>query len=418
MLRELNVNASGFVSVAAPPKPFAQNSIFTSLAPPDRASSSATAGTVPVAPDAAAAELDCIHQRLISLMQGMSAYNAEAAGGGRPDYVTDPSSRQAAVKLHENQLLLSQCAVLNRLQQQSSVPQQLSSESSQSQMSIFAPPQLRMLPDRGPSLRTSVGTSSGSRQASKSSSHTQFKPRAEHAGDHPAATRALPPPAPVRVPWPPAVDTTLVLVEFKRQRVKRCFADGAVEPGRYVMIPGDRGVDCGLVVQCGRYSAATQCLDLASVRTMDSAVVDPATLKGEMLPVLREATAEEVDLLFSTQSAKERLALKRCRELVQRIGLEMHVVDCEYQFDGTKISFYFESECAVDFRCLTKELFRIFNARIWLENVNPAVEVRAPAGTLSRTEKRMLRRSAINSVGAEGHSFPTNPPGTNSDLFF
>ncbi|EPY18119.1 hypothetical protein STCU_10185 [Strigomonas culicis] len=65
----------------------------------------------------------------------------------------------------------------------------------------------------------------------------------------------------------------------------------------------------------------------------------------------------------------------------------MDVVDCEYQFDGNKISFYFEADHTIDFRALTTQLFRIFNARIWLENVNNSVKNTVPKGAISRNDK-------------------------------
>lgn len=185
--------------------------------------------------------------------------------------------------------------------------------------------------------------------------------------------------------------TFMLIVEFKRQRMRRCFSDVHLMPGAYVIVPGDRGLDCGLVIQSGLWNQESSDWAPETVVSMDSEPVDIEDVKGDTTPIIREATAEEVRLLFEEQPCKERLALKTCRELVQNLALPMNVVDCEYQFDGNKVSFYFEAEHPVDFRELTKELYRIFNARIWLENVNPGVAV-VPAGALSRAEKAYFRR--------------------------
>ncbi|CCW70638.1 unnamed protein product [Phytomonas sp. Hart1] len=198
-----------------------------------------------------------------------------------------------------------------------------------------------------------------------------------------------------RISWPPTVSRRIVVVEFKRQRLKRCLSEVAMDPGTYVIVPGDRGYDCGLVVQCGVWNPALDGFEEDTLRTMDDNPISITRMKGDVVTVLREATTEEVHQLYGEQATKERLALKTCRELVQKLELDMTVVDCEYQFDGTKISFYFEASHSIDFRDLNRELFRIFNARIWMENVNNCVKNVIPEGAMSKSDKIQYQSSGL-----------------------
>ena len=164
---------------------------------------------------------------------------------------------------------------------------------------------------------------------------------------------------------------TVAVVEFKRGRMKRYLCSEFVEPAQYVIVDGDRGQDCGLVVCCCVRDA-----DGAVVRdeVMDGVTIDVETIRVERGLVRGIASDEDVCLLHNEIATKEQEALQTCRELVEHMNLPMTVVDCEFQFDRKKISFYFESERPVDFRDLNMELYRIFGVRIWLENQNQQVK--------------------------------------------
>ncbi|EAN80421.1 PSP1 C-terminal conserved region, putative [Trypanosoma equiperdum] len=188
-------------------------------------------------------------------------------------------------------------------------------------------------------------------------------------------------------------DCFILLVEFKCQRMKRCVSSSFITPGQYAIVQGDRGHDCGVVNQCSEWNAEKGCI--VREESFDGNVTNVVRMKGEMGRVLRVATEEEVERLFGEISRNENLALKTCREIVARLGLDMDVVDCEYQFDQQKISFYYEASRSIDFRQLNSELFRIFGVRIWLQNVNNSVKNVVPAGAMSREEKTQYQKSGL-----------------------
>lgn len=82
--------------------------------------------------------------------------------------------------------------------------------------------------------------------------------------------------------------------------------------------------------------------------------------------------------------------MRACRQRCGELGIDIEVIDCEYQFDRKKISFFFDSDRSIDFRELVRDLFKMFGARIWMENINSNVRNVVPAVALSHHQKAAL----------------------------
>ena len=96
-------------------------------------------------------------------------------------------------------------------------------------------------------------------------------------------------------------------------------------------------------------------------------------------PVLRIAT----DADKRRAEANKRLeseAMKVCEQKIKEHGLDMKLVDVEYNFDGTKILFFFTSDGRVDFRELVKDLAAMFKTRIELRQIGVRDEARMLGG--------------------------------------
>lgn len=167
--------------------------------------------------------------------------------------------------------------------------------------------------------------------------------------------------------------STFAFVEFKRGRVRKYASVPDIPPGKYVMVDGDRGQDCGLLVQTIHKVPGRD----DEIVCMEGTNIDDK-LKLEDGRVIRLATEEEVKRLHSVIAAAEILALKTCRERCKELNIEISLVDVEYQYDMKKISFFFDCDHSVDFRSLVRELYRSFGARIWMENINPKVRNSMP----------------------------------------
>jgi len=246
--------------------------------------------------------------------------------------------------------------------------------------------------DYGSTFGARGGAGGAQRYAPVGSAGFQAATSAVHWGAHGSMGSAqshqqAPPPPPVR-----QSGCVICLVEFKRGRMKRYESDAFVAPGNYIVVEGDRGEDCGLVVH------TYQRLPDGSTgrsETLEGVTIDMAKVKPETGRVRRIATEQEVERLHGEIATLERHALKTCRERVDQMRIDMEVVDCEYQFDRKKITFFFDSPRAVDFRELTKDLFKHFGARIWLENINSKVKNVVPDGALSHADKLLYAERGL-----------------------
>lgn len=77
---------------------------------------------------------------------------------------------------------------------------------------------------------------------------------------------------------------------------------------------------------------------------------------------------------------KEKEAFDKCLEQVKEYDLPMKIIDAEYKYDGTKLTFYFSSEKRIDFRDLVKALAAIFKTRIEMRQIGVRDEVKRLGG--------------------------------------
>ena len=133
--------------------------------------------------------------------------------------------------------------------------------------------------------------------------------------------------------------------------------------GTYVVVDTARGEDIGRVV-------------IASKQVAGGEVV------GQLKGILRRA--EPWDLLQMQHFRdREEQALEKCRQKIAEYGLPMKVIKAEYNFDGSRLVFYFTAEKRVDFRKLVKELAKTFRSRIELKQVGVRDEAKL-VGDLGR----------------------------------
>ena len=132
------------------------------------------------------------------------------------------------------------------------------------------------------------------------------------------------------------------------------------EEGDIVIVDTERGQEIGLV-QHGSHD------------------VEESALKAELKPVVRIATEDDMSYVIEL-GEKEKAAMPKFKELIEKNKLEMKPVDIEYLFDGGKIVFYFSAEERVDFRSLVKDLAAYFHMRIDMRQVGVRDEARMVGG--------------------------------------
>lgn len=146
-------------------------------------------------------------------------------------------------------------------------------------------------------------------------------------------------------------------------------------PGKmYYFDPGDFKLEKGMHVIVDtamgeEYGEVT----LANKELEDDKVSEP------LKKVIRIATEKE-DKMYQEFKAKERDAFEECQKQIKEFDLPMKLIEAEYKYDGSKLTFYFSSEKRIDFRELVKALAAIFRTRIEMRQIGVRDEVKRLGG--------------------------------------
>ena len=134
----------------------------------------------------------------------------------------------------------------------------------------------------------------------------------------------------------------------------------AVQSGQGVIIETSRGLEYG---ECSQSNTMVE----------DEAVVQP------LRELVRIATDKDLETVRRNRE-KEEKAFLICQEKIAQHGLDMKLVEVEYNFEGNKILFFFTSEGRVDFRALVKDLAGVFHSRIELRQIGVRDEAKMLGG--------------------------------------
>jgi cell fate regulator YaaT (PSP1 superfamily) len=168
----------------------------------------------------------------------------------------------------------------------------------------------------------------------------------------------------------------------------------AYTTGQYVIVETVRGVEAGRVV-------------IAPKKIPERELSDP------LKPVLRLAREDELRMMLSFKG-KEKDALVQCDRQVQQHKLPMKLVEAEYTFDGSRLTFYFTAEERVDFRALVRDLAATFRTRIELRQIGARDQAKLQGG-VGICGKTLCCSSWITDFGvvsikmAKEQDLPLNP---------
>ncbi len=99
----------------------------------------------------------------------------------------------------------------------------------------------------------------------------------------------------------------------------------------------------------------------------------------ELKPVLRKANKDDLaKYQKNLNDAKE--ALVTCASLINKLKLDMKLIECEYTLDRGKIIFVYVADERVDFRELLKELATTFKCRVELKQIGPRNKAKMVGG--------------------------------------
>jgi cell fate regulator YaaT (PSP1 superfamily) len=112
--------------------------------------------------------------------------------------------------------------------------------------------------------------------------------------------------------------------------------------------------------------------------------------------------------------SKEKEALVQCAQQVQQHHLPMKLVEAEYTFDGSRLTFYFTADERVDFRALVRDLAATFRTRIELRQIGARDQAKLQGG-VGMCGKTLCCSSWISDFGvvsikmAKEQDLPLNP---------
>lgn len=130
--------------------------------------------------------------------------------------------------------------------------------------------------------------------------------------------------------------------------------------GDHVIVETSRGVECGRVCT-------------ANHTVEDEEIIQP------LKEVMRRAT--DADLKSAEENRqKQGEAFKICEQKIAKHNLEMKLIDAEYTFDGSKLTFCFTADGRIDFRELVKDLANTFRTRIELRQIGVRDEAKLLGG--------------------------------------
>ncbi len=134
----------------------------------------------------------------------------------------------------------------------------------------------------------------------------------------------------------------------------------SLRTGDEVIIPTPRGVEFGTVTSPPRE-------------------IPDGGAQSELKKVVRRATDRDRQQKERNEIRRER-AFRKCQELIARHQLPMKLIDIDYAFDGSSITFYFTAEGRVDFRALVRDLASALKTRIELRQIGVRDEAKMIGG--------------------------------------
>jgi len=166
--------------------------------------------------------------------------------------------------------------------------------------------------------------------------------------------------------------------------------------GEYVIVEDDRGLEYGQVISEAEV-------------LLDADIQEQEPLKK----IVRKATHGDLHQIEKNKKKIEDIS-RTCMRKIQEHRLPMKLVEAEYSFDRSKITFYFTAEGRIDFRELVKDLAHIFKARIELKQIGVRDEAKmlggiGPCGRPLCCSKFLKDFDPITIKMAKEQKLPLNP---------
>jgi cell fate regulator YaaT (PSP1 superfamily) len=98
--------------------------------------------------------------------------------------------------------------------------------------------------------------------------------------------------------------------------------------------------------------------------------MDASKVNDNLKQVIRISTKSDYNQYLNNVKDSKK-AFDKCKDLIEQDGLDMKLIDANYNFERTQLYFTYLSSDRVDFRELAKQLAGIFKVRIELRQIGP-----------------------------------------------
>ncbi len=130
--------------------------------------------------------------------------------------------------------------------------------------------------------------------------------------------------------------------------------------GDEVIVPTSKGVEFGVVTSPPRE-------------------IPDAGVAEDLKKVVRRATDRDRQQKERNEIRRDR-AFRKCQELIVKHRLPMKLIDIDYAFDGSSVTFFFTAEGRVDFRALVRDMASALKTRIELRQIGVRDEAKMIGG--------------------------------------
>ncbi|MBR4178096.1 MAG: stage 0 sporulation protein [Bacilli bacterium] len=168
-------------------------------------------------------------------------------------------------------------------------------------------------------------------------------------------------------------------VEFKKNGKQYIFFDNnlELEIGMNVIVDTERGLQFGKI---------------ASINNKDD--------KKDHMNVVKIASSKDIKQNeLNIEDAKE--ALQKAETLVNKLNLDMKLIDSYYTFDRKQLVFQFLADNRIDFRELAKQLASIYKTRIELRQVGVRDKAKEISG-IGQCGRKLCCSTFLNDLDSVG----------------
>ena len=198
-------------------------------------------------------------------------------------------------------------------------------------------------------------------------------------------------------------------VSFKGNR-RETFVNAEnlkLKSGDYVVVETELGEDIGIITPvCNKVDGCNRCPSIEPEFNNRK--------KGEEIHnLLRKASEKEIGVHHNNRR-DEPEAFTRGLELIKKNGLNMKLVDVEYQLDRRKMTFFYTAEERVDFRQLVKDLAYEFRTRIEMRQIGVRdyarrLDGQGPCGQQICCSRFLDGFEPVTTQYAKDQNLPINP---------